>query len=223
MAHLMKEETYMSCRMNNIFDEFAEEYDAWFDGHRWAYESEILALRQIMLSGGIGLEIGVGTGRFAASLDIAVGIEPARRMGAIAKDRGIDVVEACAEYLPFRNASFDFALLVTTLCFVRDPLASLQEARRVIRPGGRLIIGMIDSESPLGRTYESKRYKSKFYRNAVFLSIGQVVAWLEELDFYDIRINQTIFGKPDNMIKADPVKEGHGEGQFAGIRATRGS
>jgi ubiquinone/menaquinone biosynthesis C-methylase UbiE len=174
-----------------------------------------------MPSHGIGLEIGVGTGRFAPSLNIGIGIEPARRMGAIAKERGIEVVEGYAEYLPFANASFDFATLVTTLCFVRDPLASLQEAKRVIRPGGRLIIGMLDSESPLGRTYQSKRHESKFYRNAVFLTIGQVIAWLEELDFCDIITNQTIFGKPEDMINADTVKEGHGEGQFAGIRATR--
>ena len=211
----------MSYGMSGVFDEFAEEYDAWFDENKWAYESEISLLRLMTPSKGIGLEIGVGTGRFAAALGIRTGIEPSKRMGVIAKKRGIDIVEAYAENLPIPSASFDFVLFVTTMCFVKDPFISLQEAKRVIRPGGRLIIGMIDAESPLGRTYELKKSESRFYGNAVFLPIRRIVAWLEELDFSDIRTNQTIFGKPDDMIKADVVKEGHGQGLFVGIRATK--
>ena len=43
--------------------------------------------------------------------------------------------------LPFPDASFDAVLIVTVLCFLANPQALLREAHRVMRPGGRLIIG----------------------------------------------------------------------------------
>ena len=68
-----------------IFEESAREYDAWFDRHRLVYESELRALKRFMGSGGIGLEIGVGTGRFAVPLGIEVGVEPAAAMADLAR------------------------------------------------------------------------------------------------------------------------------------------
>ena len=53
--------------MNNIdiFEKNAAEYDLWFEENEAAYKSEILALRDLIPAKGVGLEIGVGTGRFA--------------------------------------------------------------------------------------------------------------------------------------------------------------
>jgi SAM-dependent methyltransferase len=74
-----------------VFETSAQEYDAWFDRHRAVYESELLALKRVIAPGGLGLEIGVGTGRFAAPLGIAVGVEPAAAMADMAWGRGIKV------------------------------------------------------------------------------------------------------------------------------------
>lgn len=63
----------------------------------------------------LGVEIGVGSGRFAVPLDIRVGIDPSPRMLAIAAARGIEVVEGVAEDLPFSRASFDYALVVVPM------------------------------------------------------------------------------------------------------------
>lgn len=41
--------------------------------------------------------------------------------------------------------------MVTVLCFLKDPFRALKEAKRVLKPQGKLIIGMIDPDSPLGR------------------------------------------------------------------------
>ncbi len=65
--------------------------------------------------------MGVGTGRFALPPGITVGVEPALAMTSIARKRGIEVYEARAEELPFDNESFDFVVMVTTICFLRDP------------------------------------------------------------------------------------------------------
>jgi len=60
-----------------IFEESAQEYNGWFVRHRAVYESELLALKRFISPGGLGLEIGVGTGRFAAPRGLQMGVEPA--------------------------------------------------------------------------------------------------------------------------------------------------
>ena len=138
--------------MTNIFEESAQEYDDWYARNEFAYRSELAALKAFMPTEGHGLEIGVGTGRFAAPLGIKVGVEPARAMAEIARSRGIRVTRAYAEALPFADDSFDFVMLVTVLCFLSDPIQALRETMRVLKPQSRLIIGMIDPDSPLGKS-----------------------------------------------------------------------
>ncbi len=203
--------------MANIFEESAQEYDDWFIRNEFAYQSELAAIKAFMPEEGRGLEIGVGTGRFAAPLGIEVGVEPAKAMAAIARKRGIKVLEAYAEELPLENGSFDFVLMVTVLCFLADPFRALREATRVLKPRGRLIIGMIDPDSPLGRAYEANKKKSRFYRQAKFHSLGQVLKWLEDLGYADLKTCQTIFQDSATVKAPQPVNEGHGEGVFAVI------
>lgn len=200
-----------------IFENLAEEYDAWFDKYLPVYESEVKAVKELMPPSGKGLEIGVGTGRFATPLGINVGIEPARAMAKIARKRGVKVYEACAEELPFRDKSFDFVTMITALCFLADPLQTLREATRVLKERGRLIIGTIDPDSPLGRTYEANKNKSKFYRQATFHSVGQILKWLEDLGYVDLKTRQTIFEDLAAITVPQPIKEGHGEGGFVVI------
>ena len=181
----------MTENLVQIFEESAQEYDAWFDRHRLVYESEIRALKRFMGSGGIGLEIGVGTGRFAVPLGIEVGVEPAAAMADMARRRGLKVYRAMAAALPFRRDSFDLVMMVTVICFLRDPFLSLTETTRVLKPGGRIIIGMIDRDSPLGRSYEAHKQESTFYRQANFYSISQVLEWLARLNYRKIEVCQT--------------------------------
>ncbi len=49
--------------------------------------------------------------------------------------------QASAEQLPFKSDMFDTVLAVTTLCFVNNPQRAVDEAARVLRPGGVFIIG----------------------------------------------------------------------------------
>ena len=90
--------------MNNIdiFEKNAAEYDLWFEENEAAYKSEILALRDLIPAKGVGLEIGVGTGRFAGPLGIRIGVEPAKAMADRARRRGIEVHEARAKPFPSR-------------------------------------------------------------------------------------------------------------------------
>jgi ubiquinone/menaquinone biosynthesis C-methylase UbiE len=205
----------------HVFEKHAREYDRWFETHTFAYESEVLAVQSLLPRSGKGLEVGVGTGRFASRVGIKVGVEPAPAMASIARQRGIEVYEARADALPFAGASFDSVLMVTTICFLIDPLQSLREAWRVLAPRGHIVIGMIDKDSLLWKSNEAKKKESTFYRCAHFYSVSQVVGWLTQLGFDTIKTCQTIFKLPKEMTAVEPVKDGYGEGGFAVIAAQK--
>ena len=123
----------------SIYDREAEQYDAWYDSPkgRAIFGDELAALQPLFDDvRGSRLEVGVGTGRFAAALGIGFGIDPAVAALRLAAGRGVRVVAARGEELPFPDASFGAVLFMVTLCFVQDPLAALREARRVLRPEG---------------------------------------------------------------------------------------
>ena len=66
---------------SNVFDTYADEYDAWFDAHPWVYQSEMQAIKMVLPQGGRGVEIGTGTGRFSVPFGISIGVEPSARNG----------------------------------------------------------------------------------------------------------------------------------------------
>jgi len=199
----------------SAFNQYAEEYDKWFDHNPFAYESELLAIKRFFPRRGKGLEIGVGTGKFTLPLGIKVGVEPAKAMAVIARQMGIEVHEAVAENLPFENGTFDFVLMVTVLCFLHNPKTAIEEIARVLKPGGSLIIGMIDRESFLGKIYESKKAKSLFYQDAQFYSVPEVIDMLKRTGFIHIKTCQTIFKNPNEITEPEPVEDGFGKGGFS--------
>jgi SAM-dependent methyltransferase len=203
------------------YEEHAGEYDGWFAENRFAYESELRAVGMLLPRPGAGVEIGVGTGRFAGKLDIRFGVEPSKSMRTIARDRGILVVGGSAEALPFRDGRFDFAVMVTVLCFLDDPDAAMREACRVLTPSGSLVVAFIDRDSPLGKKYNARKDESVFYRQATFHSAGEVTELLSRAGFRTLAFRQTIFGDPGSMTGMDSVREGFGEGCFVVVRADK--
>ncbi len=196
------------------FEAHAKEYEAWFDKNRFVYEAELRAVKKLLPANGEGIEIGVGSGRFAAPLGIGVGIDPSLELSEIAVKRGIVVHEGVAESLPFDDDRFDFALMVTVICFINDIKAALRETCRILKPGGALVIGFIDRTSPVGRKYEQYKTKSVFYRDASFYSADEVVSFMTEAGFGNFSFTQTIFGDMGEIDDTEIVKEGYGEGSF---------
>jgi SAM-dependent methyltransferase len=200
------------------FEQNVEQYEQWFTDHPLAYVSELHAVRELLPSGS-GIEIGVGTGRFAAPLGIRKGIEPARAMAALAETKGIEVVQGVAEKLPFKNKEFDFALMVTTVCFLEDMELAFREVRRVLRPGGAFVVGFVDRESPIGREYLKRKDQSVFYRDATFYSVDELVLRLERSGFDRFEFRQTLFRPLEDLEEVEPVRQGHGQGSFVVVRA----
>jgi SAM-dependent methyltransferase len=203
------------------FEQNVERYETWFDRYPLAYASELRAIRELLPETGEGLEVGVGTGRFAAPLGVRVGVEPSRAMGKLAIERGVQVRFGVAEYLPCEDASFDYLLLVVTVCFLDDVYLSLREAYRALRPGGYILIGFIDRVSRLGRAYEKFMEDNVFYREATFFSTDEVVFYLSQVGFGELVFRQTIFQHPAEMKAIEPVKPGYGKGSFVVVRGEK--
>jgi hypothetical protein len=55
---------------HRVFYEFASDYDRWFDDHSEVYAAQIRLLRDAVPQTGRGLEVGVGSGRFAVPLGL---------------------------------------------------------------------------------------------------------------------------------------------------------
>jgi ubiquinone/menaquinone biosynthesis C-methylase UbiE len=101
------------------------------------------------------LEVGPGTGYYTPGLAERVGPEGSVELLDIqqemldhtirtVRERGlwnVDATQADARDLPYEDDSFDAAVLITVLGEIPDPDAALGELARVLRPGGRLVVG----------------------------------------------------------------------------------
>ena len=203
------------------FDKYLNEYEEWFIEHRFVYESELEAVRHFIPKNKKGIEIGIGTGRFALPFGITEGVEPSASMRKFAVQKGLTVYEGTAEEIPLPNESYDFALMVTTICFIDDVQEALREVKRILKLGGSFIIGLVDKNSPLGKTYEEFKEQNKFYSIATFYSVDEVKDYLCSNGFNDIEIIQTVFGELSNIKSIQHFKNGYGEGGFVVICATR--
>lgn len=205
----------------NAFDSHWGQYEEWFAKNHWVYQSELKAVRYFIPRSGVGVEIGVGSGRFAVPFGITIGLEPSKAMGKLAEAKGIEVHDGVAECLPFESKRFDFVLMVTTICFVDDIILSFQEARRILKTGGLFIIGFVDRASPLGMRHESRKSENVFYREAAFYSADSVLATLNQCGFIEPAVIQTVFGELSNIKSIQEFREGHGRGGFVVVRTKK--
>lgn len=203
------------------FDENTKQYEEWFSNNPWVYQAELHAVKALLPTGGCGIEIGVGTGRFASRLGITLGLEPSGRMRTIARARGIEVLSGVAENLPIKSASFDFVLLVTTICFLSNPYQALLEIHRILKANGALIVAFVDRTSPVGRLYEAKKDKSIFYRDAIFYSAEEVMELMELAGFYRFKFRQALVQELTETTADEPVLPGHGKGSFVVLRGEK--
>src|SRR5215208_6161316 len=135
-------------RLRRIWDRTAERYDRSMDlterllfqgGRAWVCGQAT----------GEVLEVAVGTGRNLAFYPVEVsltGIDLSPGMLAIARERArqlglnADLREADTQALPFPDASFDTVVCTLSLCNIPDDRRALAEMKRVLRPGGRLLL-----------------------------------------------------------------------------------
>lgn len=201
------------------FDTYAAHYDAWYETEvgRPIFASEVACLRPFLdRHPGPSLEIGVGSGRFAQALAVEYGVDPAPSPLRLAGARGIRVVQARGESLPFPNEVFGEVLIALTLCFVGDPAGVLEESRRVLRPGGGLVLGLVLKESPWAEFYARKGSEGHpIYSQAQFFAKSDVEALLHSAGFEAFEYRSCLF-QPPGLTRYVP------EEPFPGYRRSAG-
>ena len=193
------------------FQPEATDYDGWFDRHPVLFQSELEAIRSLLPPFEIGVEIGVGTGRFAASLGIRQGLEPLGDYAKIAHTRGIEVVQGVAEQMPYPDGNFDLALMVTVDCFLDDVQKAFAETHRILKPGGSFVVAFLDKNGAFVKKYE--RSNSTSYKNAHFHGPTEIVGWMTKAGFSDFRFAQTLFA--EDPASPEAPRSGVGKGSFA--------
>lgn len=147
------------------FDAFAKGYDDWYERKLGRYVDRIqkgmIASLAEPKQGEEALDVGAGTGNYTLWLAEkgvhATGIDPSREMLALAKEKAsagnVEWVQGDAHALPFADETFHLVIAVTSLEFMEDPRRVLEEALRVLKPGGRIVAGLLAKESPWGDLY----------------------------------------------------------------------
>ncbi|OFY84087.1 MAG: methyltransferase type 11 [Bacteroidetes bacterium RIFCSPLOWO2_12_FULL_35_15] len=205
--------------IETAFDKNALEYDNWFEKHAPIYQSEILALKEAIPAHKKGVEIGSGTGRFSLPFNIRIGVEPSPNMSILAEQKGMTIINSVAENLPFHNHSFDFALMVTTVCFLSDIPKAFSEVHRILKPQGEIILAFIDKNSELGKKYEKEKSENKFYKSAHFHSTQEITELLQQANFHKFSYWQTLTKNYSDEI--EQPAQGFGTGSFVVIKAIK--
>ncbi len=193
------------------FERHAQRYDDWFDGDkgRRIFPIEAACLQGLLK--GVRhpwLEVGVGTGRFAAALGIESGIDPSASALQFAAGRGISVARGFAEALPCRDRSYGAVLMIVTVCFLLDPLKAFRECARVLKPDGALLVGLVPRESAWGRLYARKgREGNPFYGPATFYTCEEVIALAARQGLALTRAQSCLFEPPDVPLENLRVPE----------------
>ena len=203
------------------FDNHLKEYEEWFDSNRFVYLSELEAIRKVIPSSGRGVEVGIGSGLFAAPLGIKEGCDPSEEMRGKADTRDLKVTECVAEKLPYEINSIDYILMVTTICFVDNEERAFKEIIRVLKPGGAVVVAFVDKESPVGKIYLEEKAKSLFYKQATFFSTNEILELMQNAGFKIETTLQTVFGSMSEIKEIQQPKDGHNKGSFVVVKGIK--
>ncbi len=178
----------------DYFNRHYMDYDKWYDLHLKEYNDQINFIRSVIPEGN-GIEIGVGTGRFAYALNIKYGIDISESMVSLAKMRGINALVASAYSIPYPDKYFDFSLNMVTICFLDFPEKAIMEAKRVSKD---CITVILDKNCE----YVNNIIKNPagFYRYAKFYSFEEIMNIYKNTGFKDIKYKIQDF-YTDNNVK----------------------
>jgi ubiquinone/menaquinone biosynthesis C-methylase UbiE len=180
---------------------------------RGSEEAGLRELRQGLLADATGrvLEIGAGTGanlpHYNGSIESLVVTEPQppmlRRLQRTAHEHAphAQVLRAPAEDLPFEDDSFDIVVSTLVLCGVDDQPRALREARRVLRPGGRLLfLEHVRADDPgLARFQDRVNWLNRF---VVGCDCNRpTLGTIEAAGFTVSRLEQTVIPKAPKFVR----------------------
>ncbi len=179
--------------MPDIFDDqMANEYDFWYKTPKGRLvdkiEKEVMYEFLKPQPGMEILDIGCGTGNLSLELarlgarvtgvDISEPMLTKACQKALREKLDVKFYKADAHGLPFDDETFDAVVSLSALEFVSDLSEALKEAYRVLKPDGRMVIGLIGGGSTWSRYYEEKAKKDpeSVFRYAHFRTLDELIA-----------------------------------------------
>ena len=161
------------------------------EARRSGIEAIMARLNAVCPDRGRLLDVGTGVGllmRVAAQAGWSVeGVEPSKRAAESARElTGATVYNDLLENLTLTDKHYDAITILDTLRFVPDPLAFLQAARKLLRPGGMLLVRDVNRELLrrtkwlLNRSLEMKR-RRKAFEQAQWFSPKSLIYALQAL------------------------------------------
>lgn len=197
--------------MTETFEGLADRYDRWYETPegRILFAAEVDCLRPLLdRCPGRWVEVGVGTGRFASSLGVGVGIDVSAAMLGIAQSRGIAVARGDAGWLPFHPASFDGILMALTVCFLAELRPAFRECHQALKTGGCLLLGFVPADSTWGQDYIRRGAEGNpFYSVAYFRTVAQVMEPAQEAGFSLAAGASTLLWNPGETPRHPRVEE----------------
>lgn len=171
-----------------LFDNSAKTYDDWCETEIGAFVDQIEKglMKEVAQpqKGEKALDLGCGTGIYSYWLyDLGlevIGIDISKNMLDVAKKKKhankIKFVHGDIRNLPFADETFELVISNIVLEFTQNPQEIVKEAFRVVKKGGRLVIGFIGRDSAWGRMYEEKgkRDQRSVFSQAQFFSIDEI-------------------------------------------------
>lgn len=139
------------------------------------------------------LDVGCGDGDLAIALwqrgakvvgiDVSNAMIEAGRARAMKHEANIEFSVASADHMPFPPEHFDVVVAVTILCFVEDAAPVFREIARVLRPGGRLIIGELGRWSTWAAERRIRAWLgSPLWRRGKFRTARELQSLAEQAD-----------------------------------------
>ncbi len=190
-----------------IFNEVATDYDQWYTTKmgRFVDDIETACAFELFLPQQDQkiLDVGCGTGNFSIKLAekgaIVTGIDVSEEMLSIARTKigalPIAYKNMDLYQLEFEDNTFDAVFSMAAFEFVEFPERALGELFRVLKPGGKLMVGTIHLDSSWGRLYTSDYFQREtVFKYATFKTMEEMAAYAPE------RLKQTkecLFLPPD--------------------------
>ncbi|MBI5561430.1 MAG: class I SAM-dependent methyltransferase [Deltaproteobacteria bacterium] len=193
-----------------------QDYDSWYESPlgrvSGAIEKSLIFSIAGVMPGETALDAGCGTGIYAielarmgahtAGFDNDPGMLMAARAKAARAGLAINLLAADAAAMPFGDGSFDVALSVGALCFFEDMDEALLETKRVLRPGGRCVIGALNRWSAWALLRRIKGlFKKTVYERARFLSPPRLKAALTKAGFESVEFSTCLYFLPINSSR----------------------
>ena len=150
----------------------------WYRGRRRVLDNVIASLE--LRPGARILDAGCGSGRnmvLLARYGQVTGVELSAASVAVAQRRGVgDVIEGSVDDLKFPDDSFDFAVSLDVLEHLDDDSAALDELRRVVRPGGQLLV-TVPAYPRLWSSHDEVNHHHRRYTRTTLLEVAARSGW----------------------------------------------